>query len=73
MDVRRPATVLPDHFYTMPHAAHTTMTAPELRSILMQNDGHIIARGSLWEIRSKHLGVGVHRVYLVPAEGFENG
>ncbi len=29
MDVRRPDAVLPDHFYTMPRTAHTTMTTPE--------------------------------------------
>lgn len=69
---RNPTTVLPDHFYTMPHMAHTTMTAPELRSILLQNDGLIMAKGSLWEVRSTHLGVGVHRVYLVPAAGFRS-
>jgi hypothetical protein len=73
-DVRtEPAAVLPDHFYTMPHAAHTTMTSSELRSILLHNDGMVMAAGQLWEIRSTHLGVGVHRVWLALAEGFKNG
>jgi hypothetical protein len=67
------ASVLPDHFYTMPHAAHTTMTSAELRSILLNNDGMVMAAGKLWEVRSTHLGVGVHRVWLALAEGFQNG
>jgi hypothetical protein len=64
--------VLPDHFYTMPHAAHTTMTSAELRSILLNNDGMVMAAGKLWEVRSTHLGVGVHRVWLALSEGFQS-
>ena len=67
MDVRRPDDVLPNHFFTMPRMAHTTMTTPQLRSVLLRHGGVIIARGELWTIRNKHLGVGVHRVYLLPA------
>ena len=67
MDVRRPDAVLPDHFWTMPATANTTMTSPELRAVLLRHDGQIIAKGALWTIRNKHLGVGVHRVYLLPA------
>lgn len=67
MDVRRPAALLPDHFFTMPRMAHTTMTTPELREVLLKHDGQIIARGELWTIRNKHIGAGVHRVYLMPA------
>jgi hypothetical protein len=65
MDVRtKSVAVLPDHFFTMPHSANTTMTSAELRSILLNNDGMVMAAGELWEVRSRHLGVGVHRVWL---------
>ena len=40
------------------------MTTPQLRELLMRHDGQIIANGVLWTIRSKHMGGGVHRVYL---------
>jgi hypothetical protein len=73
-DIRtKSACVLPDHFFTMPHAAHTMMTSAELRSILLNNNGMVMAAGKLWEVRSKHLGVGVHRVWLALAEGFQDG
>ncbi len=62
-----PDTVLPDHFFTMPRTAHPTMTTPELRSVLMRHDGQVCACGELWTIRNKHIGAGVHRVYLLPA------
>jgi hypothetical protein len=59
--------VLPDHFFTMPKTAHTTMITPELRSVLLRYDGQIMARGELWTIRNKHIGAGVYRVSLAPA------
>jgi len=65
--------ILPDHFFTMPRTAHATMTTPELRSVLLRHDGQIIARGEFWTIRSTHLGVGVHRVYLLPASTDDPG
>ena len=55
---------LPTTFFMMPRHAHTTMTTPELRELLMRHDGQIIANGVLWTICSKNLGAGVHRVYL---------
>jgi len=64
---RRREAILPDHFFTMPKTAHTTMTTPELRSVLLRHDGQIIACGELWTIRNKHIGAGVHRVSLAPA------
>lgn len=60
--------VLPDHFFTMPRTARTTMRTPELRAILLYHGGQILARGEMWTIRNKHLGAGIHEVYLVPSE-----
>lgn len=62
MDVRKK--LIPDHFFTMPKNAHTMLTTPELREVLLNHEGQIIAKGSLWAIRNENMGAGVHRVYL---------
>lgn len=53
-------------FYSMPQSAMTTLTSKELKETLLATDGRIIACGSSWDIISKHLGAGVHRVTLKP-------
>jgi hypothetical protein len=58
---------LPQVFFSAPEHANTTMTTPELRSLLLRYDGQIITKGLLWHIRNKHIGAGVHRVYLEKA------
>ena len=55
---------LSDWFYIRPETANTTMTAAQLRSLLLQTDGEIVTKGVFWTIRSKHMAVGVYRVYL---------
>ena len=55
---------LSDNFYTVPHLARTTMTRKELKETLLDTEGCILANGSMWDIVSKHLGVGVYRVTL---------
>jgi hypothetical protein len=55
---------LPDHFWTIPATAQTTMPRKQLQSVLLASDGAIIACGRLWDIVSKNLGAGVYRVSL---------
>jgi len=56
---------IPDHFFTMPETAHTTVSFRQLREMLLAHEGTIIARGRLWDISHSHLGAGVYRVFLV--------
>ena len=47
-----------------PVYAHTTMDKENLRSLLLYTDGTTMSQGRLWNIVSKHLGVGVYKVSL---------
>ena len=53
---------VPNFLASMPGLGHTTMTKAELKKLLLDTGGQIMAQGSLWEITSKHLGAGVYRV-----------
>jgi hypothetical protein len=55
---------LPDNFWSIPKIAHTTMTTRQLRDVLLESDGRILANGDFWEIVSKRIGPGVYRVSL---------
>ena len=51
-------------FYLSPKYAQTTLTSRELRETLLATDGWIMACGSMWDIKAKALGAGIHRVTL---------
>lgn len=55
---------LPNNMYSMPSSASTTMGRKDLREILLETDGWIMACGRAWDILSKHIGAGVYRVWL---------
>jgi len=55
---------LTNNFYTIPHLAHTTMATKELKETLLHTEGSILACGRMWDIVSKHLGAGVHKITL---------
>ena len=55
---------LPTYFYTMPRHAHGTFDRKELRKILLSNGGQITANGELYDVKTKHLGAGVYKVWL---------
>lgn len=55
---------LSDMFYTMPGACNTTMTRKQLKETLLATDGWVLACGHCWDIKSKHLGAGVYKVFL---------
>jgi len=56
--------VLPMNFYTMPTVANTTMDKDDLKELLLETEGWIIARGHIYDIENKHIGAGVYRVTL---------
>ena len=45
-------------------AGNATLTARDLRSLLLNTGGIMMARGYLYDIRSQSLGAGVYRVTL---------
>lgn len=51
-------------FYTMPDSASATFTTKDLRALLLSHDGWIMACGQGYDIVSKPIGAGVHRVSL---------
>ncbi len=55
---------LPNNFYTMPGTANMTVDHKDLKELLLATGGSVMARGSLWNIKTKHLAVGVYRVTL---------
>lgn len=56
--------VLPMQFYTMPTTASMVMDRKDLKELLLETGGQIIARGRFWDIKSKHIGAGVYKVTL---------
>lgn len=47
-----------------PDLGNTVMEKDELRELLLQTGGSMMARGCLYNIVSEHLGAGVYRVSL---------
>jgi len=56
--------LLPMNFYTMPKVANITMDKKDLKELLLESEGWIMACGHMWDIKSKHIGAGVYRVKL---------
>jgi len=48
----------------MPTVANTTMDKDDLKELLLETEGWIIARGHIYDIENKHIGAGVYRVTL---------
>jgi hypothetical protein len=55
------------NLYTMPRYANCTITRKQLRETLLDTNGSIIANGKLWDIKSKHIGAGIYKVWLKEA------
>ena len=56
--------LLPDNFYTMPDKAEKVVDRKELKKILLGLGGRIIACGVLYDIKNKHLGAGIYKIFL---------
>lgn len=52
------------HLYSMPGLAHSTVTAKELKEILLSTGGQVMCNGKLWDISSIRIGPGVYRIQL---------
>lgn len=46
-------------------SGHTTLKSSDLRSLLLETGGQLLARGYLYDIQSRSLGAGVYRVSLM--------
>jgi len=55
---------LPDNLYQNPDYAYCTMLNKDLRQILLDTDGKVIACGRLRPILFRRIGLGVHQVWL---------
>lgn len=55
---------LPTRFYQIPQSATDTIERKDLKAVLLETNGSIIACGRLWDIKNKHLGAGVYKIYL---------
>lgn len=45
-------------------SGNTTVMKDDLRDIMMETGGNMLACGRLYDIKSKHLGAGVYRITL---------
>jgi len=56
---------LPDIFYTttLPNRS-VTMNRKDLKELMFETNGETIIRGRIHDIKSKHLGAGIYRVYV---------
>lgn len=56
---------LSNNAYTMNYKFFSqTVNKKELQQILLDTDGWILANGEAYDIKSKHLGAGIYKVYL---------
>jgi len=53
-----------NYLATMPAYGHSTLRTKQLKALLSKSNGSTMACGYMWDIRSKHLGVGVYKVWL---------
>ena len=54
----------PKNFYTMPGYASMAMDNKDLRELLLETSGWIIACGTIYDIKNESLGAGVYKVFL---------
>ncbi len=53
-----------NHLASMPDFGSTTVEKADLKAIMLQTGGTMMARGLLYDIVSKHLGAGVYKLSL---------
>ncbi len=56
--------LLPQNAYRQPEIYQTTMTKKDLAELLLESEGFIMACGHVYNIMSKALGAGIHKVWL---------
>lgn len=55
---------LRDALVGFPGVRRITATRKDLQATLLASDGQMLLRGSLWRIKSKHIGAGIYEVWL---------
>jgi hypothetical protein len=55
---------IPAFFWQIPETATITMQKKELRETILATDGTIIAKGDIWEIHYKSIGLGLYKVWI---------
>ncbi len=45
---------------------NTTLGKKDTQSLLSESGGQLMARGSLYDIKAKHLGAGIYKISLDP-------
>jgi len=55
---------LPKSFYTMPTLANMVMEKGDLKELLLNTGGSVLANGYLYDIVAKHIGAGVYKITL---------
>ena len=59
-----PATaILHDNFFQQPQTQRQRITKKEMQAILLEGEP-VMACGNLWDIKHKHLGLGVYEIWL---------
>ena len=51
---------------SMPKYGNSVVDKKQLKNILTETGGQMMACGELYEIKAKHLGVGTYRISLRP-------
>jgi len=64
----KPKNHLSENHFRNPGKYNQVMTAAELRATILETSGRVLAWGALWDIKSKRLGPGAYRVWLVKYE-----
>lgn len=52
------------HLWDIPGVSNATVDRKRLRAFLEATGGEVLARGHLWDVKSKHLGAGMYKVQL---------
>ena len=55
--------VLHDYFWQAPETHRQRINKVQMKAILLENEP-VIIRGNLWDIKHKHLGLGVYEIWL---------
>ena len=55
--------ILNRNFWRQPDTQHQRITKKEMKAILLEGDP-VIVKGHLYDIKHKHLGLGVYEIWL---------
>jgi hypothetical protein len=53
-----------DFLAGMPQWAHRAVPQKMMREILLHTEGEMYLRGYTWDVKTKRLGAGIHKIWL---------